>query len=376
MSIKYAVRLVALIQKPTTTYIELVEFIYGETPPEDNNFLRIDYSPYISRITKYGPDRSDCLFSIIIASHNRSSLLYETLGTIAQQKDVSREEYEIVVVDNGSEDETEKVITNFEKQSGLKMVSIKLRANFGPELARNIGVLYSSGDLLVFTDDDCLVPTDWLSWFKQTLASHPGASGAGGWKEPYSITGKLDIYHRFAFWTYTLFPAPPKNTAYSRLSGYTANFCCRKEIFKKIGGYNIYFKHVGFLDFPVRLYQAGHHLIYEPRMVRHVALFSFRDTFRKYLLLGWDYYLLHLLYPNIWRGTSFFTLPRRIVQEIRAAVLSPKDPPIFKKTVSDIIGFSFLVIMMNFGFWLGKYSVPIGILSKRRDQRCDSSNIP
>lgn len=347
------------ITRDNISYRELIEFLYGETPPENHNFLNYDYAPHIENIARMGFNKKNPpLFSVIIPTYSRSGLLLKTINAIAKQKDISSDEFELVMVDNGSKDKTEEAVESFAyKNRQMSIVYVRLKKNYGADFARNVGVLQSRGRLLAFTDDDCLVPKDWLSRFKQVLDSHPEVIGAGGWKEPYSVNGNLDLYHRFAFWTHKFFPSPPKNTSYSLRSGYTANFCCRQESFKKIGGFNLYFQHIGFYDFPVRVYKSGLSLMYEPRMVKHRALFSFKDFFRKSLIMGLDLYLLHLLHPNIWKNISFFSFLKRATREAREILFGTKDQLIFRKTLSDIIGFLFLSIVSSFCFWFGKYWV-------------------
>ncbi len=363
-----ALNIIYRIERDNISYRELIEFFYGETPPADHNFLRYNYAPCVKKISRFNENQTTKplrqaqgkpLFSVIIPTYNRRALLSDTLQAAISQKDISNNEFEIIIVDNGSKDGTEKAVESFTAQNGrTNIVYIKLKKNYGADFARNVGVLQSRGRLLAFTDDDCLVPENWLSWFKQVLDSHPEVAGAGGWKEPYSIKDDLDLYHRFAFWTHKFFPSPLKNDSYSLRSGYTANFCCRQESFKKIGGFNLYFQHIGFYDFPVRVYKSGLSLIYEPRMVKHRALFSFKNSFHKYLIMGWDLYLLHLLHPEIWRNISFFSSLKHAMHEIREILSSPKDPLIFRKSLSDIIGFSFLAVISSFCYWFGKYWIP------------------
>lgn len=354
----YAVmRVIFRMLRNRVSFDELIRYLYSETPPQDHNYLAYDYAHRIKKISRFNMNQTTKpLFSVIIPTCNRYKLLVSTLRAVVSQKDILGNKFEIIIVDNGSTDKTEETVTYFARlQKKTEIIYVKLKKNYGADFARNAGVLQSQGSLLAFTDDDCLTPKDWLSRFKQSLDSHPGVIGVGGWKEPYSVNGDLDIYHRFAFWTHKFFLPPLKSDSYSLRSGYTANFCCRKESFKKIGGFNLYFQHIGFYDFPVRAYRSGLSIMYEPRMVKHQALFSFKDYFHKSLIMGLDLYLLHLLHPNIWKNISFFSFLRRVGREINMVLSSPKDPLLFRKSPSDIIGFLFLAIVSSFGFWLGKY---------------------
>ena len=74
--------------------------------------------------------------------------------------------------------------------------------------------------------------------------------------------------------------------------------------------------------------------------------------------MGADLYLLHLLHPNLWKNISFFYFLKRAKKEMGAILSDPKDPPIFRKSLSDMVGFSFLAIISNFCYWFGRYRIP------------------
>ena len=174
------------IQQDRVSYRELIEFLFGETPPADHNFLRYDYAPFIVKVVRYGRDEGSApVFSVIIPTYNRRDLLMQTLGAIFQQKGISRQDFEVIVVDNGSRDGTEEAIADFARHTeGTEIICAQLNKNYGADLARNVGVLQSRGRFFAFTDDDCLVPEDWLSEFKEELEGDPEIAGVGGFKKP------------------------------------------------------------------------------------------------------------------------------------------------------------------------------------------------
>ena len=60
------------IEQDNISYRELIEFLYGETPPKDHNFLLYNYAPYIENILRFGPNgKNPLLFSVIIPTYNR-----------------------------------------------------------------------------------------------------------------------------------------------------------------------------------------------------------------------------------------------------------------------------------------------------------------
>jgi cellulose synthase/poly-beta-1,6-N-acetylglucosamine synthase-like glycosyltransferase len=92
--------------------------------------------------------------SIIIPTFNGSSRIGNCLDSLVKQT-VGRN-IEILVVDDGSTDNTANVIR------GHSSVRLIVQANAGPASARNRGALEAQGEILLFTDDDCVPMPDWL----------------------------------------------------------------------------------------------------------------------------------------------------------------------------------------------------------------------
>jgi GT2 family glycosyltransferase len=102
------------------------------------------------------------LFSVIIPTYNRAALLREALASVFAQ---TFTDYEIIVVDDGSTDET---------RGELQALSSRVRAyhqkNAGPGLARNLGAKHAAGEYLAFLDSDDL----WYPWTLETYATGIG----------------------------------------------------------------------------------------------------------------------------------------------------------------------------------------------------------
>jgi glycosyltransferase involved in cell wall biosynthesis len=96
--------------------------------------------------------------SLVICTRNRAPQLAETLQSLTRLQYASP--WELVIVDNGSNDGTQTVIDSFRQNFSLKSV-IEPRAGLGR--ARNRGWTISSGSIIAFTDDDCYPASDFLS---------------------------------------------------------------------------------------------------------------------------------------------------------------------------------------------------------------------
>jgi glycosyltransferase involved in cell wall biosynthesis len=92
--------------------------------------------------------------SIIIPIFNGAARIGYCLDSLMKQ--VADRKIEILVVDDGSTDNTADVVRGY---SSVRLIS---QANAGPASARNRGALEAQGDILLFTDDDCVPTPDWL----------------------------------------------------------------------------------------------------------------------------------------------------------------------------------------------------------------------
>lgn len=97
--------------------------------------------------------------SVIISTHNRAKLLENTLSSLAKQK-FNKELFEIIVADNASCDDTQKVTESyFDKFSKIKYIYYP---EAGLHYARNAGYLNASYDILAYLDDDMQIAENWL----------------------------------------------------------------------------------------------------------------------------------------------------------------------------------------------------------------------
>ncbi len=96
-------------------------------------------------------------FSFIIPVYNRGSELKELLTTIDSQ---TERDFQVVVVDDGSEDPCKDVVSLFENRFDITYIFQK---NQGPGPARNYGSSLAKAKWLIFLDSDCLLPENYLS---------------------------------------------------------------------------------------------------------------------------------------------------------------------------------------------------------------------
>lgn len=115
--------------------------------------------------------------SVIICTWNRASFLKDALRSVLDQ-DLPRDRYEIIVVDNASTDDTASVIGNL-NAAGAGIVSLR-ESRLGVAYARNAGWRAAGGEIVVFFDDDCLAPRDWLRQLTHAMDRAPASVGCVG----------------------------------------------------------------------------------------------------------------------------------------------------------------------------------------------------
>ncbi len=102
---------------------------------------------------------SELRMSVVICTHNRSKHLANCLESMKNQ-DMDVRLFEIIVVDNGSSDDTKKVCRRFQDNPNFRYV---LEPCLGLSHARNRGVKESRSPVVAFTDDDAILDTGWVS---------------------------------------------------------------------------------------------------------------------------------------------------------------------------------------------------------------------
>lgn len=111
-------------------------------------------------------------YSIVICTYNNSSSLRRTLGSITQLDLLPDIKLELCIINNNSNDDTESVCASFVNSITKFPVRYFFEANQGLSYARNRGAREASGNILIFTDDDVVVPQNWFSKYSETFASY------------------------------------------------------------------------------------------------------------------------------------------------------------------------------------------------------------
>jgi mycofactocin system glycosyltransferase len=216
--------------------------------------------------------------SIIIPTRDRAESLVECLESLYSQ-DYPSEQIEIIVIDDGSLDDTPKLVSSF---PCTLLTNPKSR---GQSYCRNIGAQQAKGEILAFLDDDCVAGRTWLKDLVPYF-EWDSVGAVGGYVDGYSDQSLLDRYEkefsRLNLGKYILRGAKDRTTFYVP----TCNTLVRKKAFVETGGIRETMRLGEDVDFCWRMRDAGWQALYVPSgMVMH----KHRNTLGKWLRRRADY---------------------------------------------------------------------------------------
>jgi glycosyltransferase involved in cell wall biosynthesis len=137
-----------------------------------------------------GPTKGQLRLTVVIPTYNRAPLIRVALEALVRQKRLADE---VIVVDNGSSDETHAVVRGFEGRLPLKLL---VETKRGAAHARNLGIRNATGDVIAFTDDDCIPDAMWLHYIELSFLRDPAIGMVAGKVVP--CEDPATIVERFA----------------------------------------------------------------------------------------------------------------------------------------------------------------------------------
>lgn len=220
------------------------------------------------------------MLSVVIPALNSASTISLTLSSIFSN-DFPEGSYEVLVVDNGSSDETVQVA----EQYPVKVYHCPKRG-IGPP--RNLGIKNARGDIVCLTDSDCIVEKQWLKKIDDFFEKHPDADGVGGPVYPYprsqskiqKLTGELFVEDQ-------RFPERTKEVQSGSMSGvlFGSNSAYKKEAILLSGGYSE--PGGSNLELVWRLASLKRKLFFNPEItVNHIFPAELKSIFRQQFRWG------------------------------------------------------------------------------------------
>jgi glycosyltransferase involved in cell wall biosynthesis len=166
-------------------------------------------------------------FSIIVPVYNTAAFLPECIAALKDQ-DYDHSEYEIIMVDNNSTDGSAQILAGVE---GIRLLS---EAKQGAYAARNRGLMAAKGDVIAFTDSDCMPDGGWLQSIARRLAN-PRIQVVLGSRRPHLDNGLLRLVYDYEDAKAELTIGVSRAEAHY---GYTNNMAVRRSTLNTYGPFN------------------------------------------------------------------------------------------------------------------------------------------
>jgi len=275
--------------------------------------------------------------SVIVPAYNEEKIIDKILSSLKKQ---TVKDFELIVVDDCSSDNTFKIAKKYAKV-------VKTNKNSGPAIATNLGIKKASGEIIAFTDADCIAAEDWVENILKESSKNPDAGViAGDTKIPKSnFIGDSISAMGFPGGGSIGFDKMWKVTK----KGYTdhvtsCNMAVRRSVFNKIGLLDEDFPVPGGEDaeFSVRLNKKGAKIKYCPNVViYHEPRNNFSSFLKWQITRGEGNYYFHKKVGGV---GSFIMLrlwsTKNIIKKF-----------IFKKEIFLIVPLLFLsFILQQFGY--------------------------
>jgi cellulose synthase/poly-beta-1,6-N-acetylglucosamine synthase-like glycosyltransferase len=219
-------------------------------------------------------------YSVVIPSRNSARTVGATLDTLL---DGQRLPDEILVIDGLSEDHTVEVA----RQRGARIV-VNMKRHVAA--ARQLGVMSAVGDVVAFTDSDCLPAKDWLQGIASRFEEDPRLDGVGGKVVLTTPCNEIQRYSAHVFETIMRFPEEETLVTRKGMAGSFAGANCayRRTAILAVGGFREEFtNHAEEIDLFWRLIDNGAKLLFDPALrVEHL---EYPDTLTSLVKTNFNY---------------------------------------------------------------------------------------
>jgi len=272
---------------PRTDALALIAFDPGEVLPFVT--LNGDCPPAL---------RQPPMVSVVICAYNAERTMEACLKSL---RELDYPNYEVVIVDDGSRDATAEIAARFPEFRLIR------QPNKGLSVARNVGMQAARGEIVAYTDSDCVVDPHWLTFMAGAMTAN-GFDGCGGPNYAPHEAGRIEA-------CVSASPGAPCQvlTAEDRaehLAG--CNMVFRKTVLQRIGGFDPQFTAAGDdVDICWRALEAGFVLGFCPAaFVWHFRRNTVKAYYNQQRGYGKAEAMLYLKYPErfnalgqvMWRG--------------------------------------------------------------------------
>ena len=234
-------------------------------------------------------------YSVIIPVYNRPKEVDELLESLCTQ---TFTDFEVIVVEDGSNETSESVCEKYQRQLDLKYF---FKPNSGPGPSRNYGAEHSSGEYLIILDSDVIVPKDYLQHIEDRLKANPTDAFGGPDRAHESFTSiqKAINYSMTSFFTTGGIRGGKQKM--DKFYPRSFNMGIRSSLFQQVGGFAP-IRYGEDIDLSTRLFKAGCDCrLFPEAYVYHKRRVKFSSFFRQVKHSGEARVMLKRKYPETFK---------------------------------------------------------------------------
>lgn len=193
--------------------------------------------------------------SVVVPVYNGASTIGACLEALLAQT-VPADRYEVIVVDDGSSDETRQIVGGYQAR-------LIAQSHQGPAAARNRGVARARGEIVLFTDADCVASRSWISQMLSPFDDEDVVGVKGAYR-----TRQTGLVPRFAQCEYEeRYHRMARRGQIDFVDTYAAGY--RREVFLREGGFDVGYPKASVEDqeFSFRLAERGYRMVFNRQAV-------------------------------------------------------------------------------------------------------------
>jgi GT2 family glycosyltransferase len=224
--------------------------------------------------------------SVVVCSYNGAATLEECLASLRR---LDYPNFEVILVDDGSTDDTQEIVARFPEVRYIH------QTNHGLSAARNVGARRATGEIVAYTDSDCVADEHWLSYLVSEMR-----------RQNVDVIGGPNIPPPNDCWVARCVAASPGGPSHVMLDDRLAehvpgcNMAFRREALLALGGFDEQFRQAGDdVDICWRFLNAGSDIGYAPAaMVWHHRRSTVRAYLRQQIGYGYAEAMLYFKHPD------------------------------------------------------------------------------
>lgn len=219
--------------------------------------------------------------SIIVCTYNRAESLAHTLSCLRKQRLRTDVDWEVIVVDNNSNDATRTTVEA--AMPGFPQLRYEFEGRQGLSHARNHGIALAKGDIALFTDDDVCAEPDWVQIILDSMAEH-ACDACGGYIAPvWEKQPPAWLTERFYGFLAIKTDTVERQITSASDTPFGANMAFRRELFARHGAFDVTRGRMGNVlasgedgELFERILNGGGKVMYFPRARVHHRVEAFR----------------------------------------------------------------------------------------------------